>query len=514
MLGAASTVTAFGLLTQLAGFLRILLIAAALGVSREVDAYNLGLILPSVVTTVAIGWLQTAYLGRYVRLLTQNADEPAAAYRGRMLTGLLVAMLAIAIPCSLFPAGLLAPLLPEAQVALAASVLGGVVWLVVPVAIADFCGLTLNGHGRFALAAVAPLVNAVVAVASLVLFAEIDLPALVISLLLGSIAQLLVVAPAYLRLPCGVRMGFGYADGLPAPEAPRADALVLPALLLMNAHPALIQMYAARLGEGAVAVFGYAARLNGAIGQLLVMGLSTVLLPHLARWWSQGAVQDVEGVYRRLARGATFVGVALVAAVLVLGEPIISVLFVRDSFDAASAVAVAEVWWVLTLSLLPMALTAFFAKSGQALGASGIFFAAALLGFLSLWAAAWLGASLRSLEAVVAASAVSFLTTALLWLFWLKQQMDIRSVVLDLLASLPRLALVLVPVFVVDALVADLLSAWQPLLALMVRGALMVGVGIAVAVLSGQHRWFLASDLSAGRGGPDQGATGAPRSDA
>ena len=83
MLGSTRTVVLFGIAVQIAAFMRTAIIAATLGASLDVDAYNLGLIAPSFISTVIGSWLQLSFIGRYTSLVTTGETRLAAAYRGR-----------------------------------------------------------------------------------------------------------------------------------------------------------------------------------------------------------------------------------------------------------------------------------------------------------------------------------------------------------------------------------------------------------------------------------------------
>src|SRR5260370_41808157 len=110
---------------------------------------------------------------------------------------------------------------------------------------------------------------------------------------------------------------------------------LLPAMMLANSAAAIIQFRAAELGEGAVAIYGYASRLNGALAQVLVIGLSTVLLPHFAALWSRGATVEIVALLRRLARCTVLVVAYLTVGIILMGETATKILFQRGVFDAA-----------------------------------------------------------------------------------------------------------------------------------------------------------------------------------
>ena len=62
MLAAARTVVAFGILLQFAGFARLLFIADYFGAGAVLDAYYLGLVIPTFLTAVSACTIQTAFV--------------------------------------------------------------------------------------------------------------------------------------------------------------------------------------------------------------------------------------------------------------------------------------------------------------------------------------------------------------------------------------------------------------------------------------------------------------------
>jgi putative peptidoglycan lipid II flippase len=131
----------------------------------------------------------------------------AAAYRSRMLVLVLGCALVFASLCLLLPERIMALFMPNGQTSMIASAaaalrLSGLI--LVPIIVGDFIALILNSHGRFFAAALAPLINALVSVLGLWLWPSLNLSALVWTLLLGSLAQCLVVVTALLR----VRLNF------------------------------------------------------------------------------------------------------------------------------------------------------------------------------------------------------------------------------------------------------------------------------------------------------------------
>ena len=445
MLRSTRTVMLLGIAVQIAAFLRTAIIAATLGTSPDVDAYNLGLIAPSFISTVIGSWLQMSFIGRYTSLVTTGETGLAAAYRGRMLVLVLCLALAFASLCFLLPERIMALFMPAGQTAMIASAaaalkLSGLI--LVPIIFGDFIALILNSHGRFFAAALAPLINALVSVLGLLLWPSLNLSALVWTLLLGSLAQCFVVIAALLRM----RLSFPIETSMAKGEVRTTLMLalpLLPAMMLSNSTAAIIQFRAADLGEGMVAIYGYASRLHGALAQVLVIGLSTVLLPHFAALWSRGEKAEITILFRRLARWTILVVAYVTLGIYLMSETATRILFERGAFDAQHTQQVSLVWILLSLSLFPHAFGTFVAKFCQALRGAGSILISGVILFAATWIVAWFGASAGSLGIVTSSVAASVLATFCFWLFWLGRRVEVVPILKDIGIALFRMGLIL-----------------------------------------------------------------------
>jgi putative peptidoglycan lipid II flippase len=491
MLRSTGIVTLFGIAAQIAAFLRTAVIAALLGVSPAVDAYNLGLIAPIFASTVIGAWLQVAFVGRYAELVTSKSDDLAAAYRGRMLLFIAVGALLLTALCLVLPRQILSLFMsahPE-MIASAATALRPASMILIPLAVGDFLSLVLNSHRRFFVAAAAPLANATVATLGLLLWPNPDLPALVWTLLAGSAAQCLVVAAGIFNL--GLR--FPLWTSAAAPDLRRTLLLALPMLpsaMLVNAAAPILQFDAARLGEGAVAIYGYAARLQGSVSQALILGLSTVLLPHFASLWALGKKDDIAFLFRRLARWTVLAVAYLTVGIFLMGETATQVLFQRGAFEAPQTAQVSLAWFLLSLSLLPHVFGTFIAKFCSAMGDARSLLVSSAILFVSTWIAGWYGASTGAIGGIAAAYTLSFLVTGIYWIAWLSQQVRTGPVLGDMAISLFRCALILAPAIAVDYWLRPFSAT--AIVDLLCRGALYSATALLLFVVTRSYSWFVA----------------------
>ena len=494
MLRSTRTVILLGIAVQITAFVRTAIIAAALGASPDVDAYNLGLIAPSFISTVIGSWLQLSFIGRYTSLVTVGEADLAAAYRGSMLVLVLCLALAFASLCFLLPERIMALFMPNGQTAMIASAatalrLSGLILL--PIIVGDFIGLILNSHGRFFAAALAPLINALISVLGLSLWPSLNLSALVWTLLLGSLAQCIVVIVALLRMRLSFPVDTSVAKGEVRTTLMLALPLV-PAMMLGNSAAAIIQFRAAELGEGAVAIYGYASRLHGALTQVLIMGLSTVLLPYFAALWSRGEKAEITILFRRLVRCTILLVAYLILGIYLMGETTTKILFERGAFGAQQTEQVSWLWTLLTLSLFPLAFGTFIAKFCQAVRGAGTIFVSGTISFAATWFVTWFGASVASLSIVSSAVVASAVATGCFWFVWLGGRVQTVPILQDIGMALFRMGLILVPAVAVERWSNLLTNGLPDAAGLLIRGSSYSLIALSLLIATRSHLWFLA----------------------
>jgi putative peptidoglycan lipid II flippase len=494
MLQSTRTVMLFGIAVQVAAFLRTAIIAAVLGTSLDVDAYNLGLIAPSFISTVIGSWLQMGFIGRYTTLVTTGEVSLAAAYRVRMLAVVLGLALSFASVCFLFPERIMALFMPNGQTAMIASgaaalKISGLI--LVPIMLGDFIALILNSHGRFFAAALAPLINALISILGLWLWSSLNLSALVWTLLLGSLAQCFVVIAALL----GMHLSFPVKTSMARGEVRITLMLalpLLPAMMLANSAAAIIQFRMAELGEGMVAIYGYASRLHNALAQVLVIGLSTVLLPHFAVLWSRGEKAEITILFRRLARCTILLVAYLALGIYLMGETATKILFQRGVFDAQQTVQVSWLWTLLSFSLFPFAFGTFIAKFCQAVREGGSILVSGVISFAATWFVSWLGASAASPGIVASSVLASATLVTCFWLFWLGKRIRTTPIFEDLGVAGFRMLLILIPAAAGERFTQLYTEGFSDIVRLFARGSTYTLMVLLLMIATRSHRWFLA----------------------
>lgn len=326
----AATVTFWNLASRLSGFVRVLVLAGALGATRLGDTFQASNQVSNVLFEfLAAGTLSAVLVPGLVARLT--SDDPAAARElaGAVLGRVLCVLLPVAVVGIVFARPLLRVVFAgndtpsfDAQVRLGSFLLFFVLPQLLLYAWGAVVTAMLHASGRFAAAAFAPVANNIVVSAALGIFwwrgatglelETVDKWLLGGGALLGVVAMTLVPALAARSAGLSVRPSLRSAGSLPAAEIGWATLVLLPPQLYLFGG----LLVAGRVDGGVVACqVGFTLFLLP--HALLGHPLATVLYPRIAADVARG---DVAGATERASLGFTHLlqltagGAALLAA--------------------------------------------------------------------------------------------------------------------------------------------------------------------------------------------------------
>lgn len=360
--------------SRLTGFLRTVVLTAAIGLGLVGDAYNTANQLSTIGYELLLGGVLASIV---VPLLTQAArldTDGGLAYTQRLLT---VAVVGLAAATAL--AVLAAPALvaaygirdDPAQVALATTLARLLLVEIVFYGLGGLAGAILNSRGVFGAPAWAPVLNnlVVIATAAVLISQRGPGPFTPVTIttgqvwLLGVGSALGIVLQAAALLPALRRAGFRWRwrfdwTGTRLGEAGRLGAWVLTDCGLSQAGFLVIIAVANAAGRASgtgSTVFSHANLLLQVPYGILAVALLTVLLPRMSR---AAAAGDEAAVRADLARGHRLATIALVpmsGLLIALGPALAVVVFARGAADPIRAHAVGVALAVSAFALLPEA---------------------------------------------------------------------------------------------------------------------------------------------------------------
>lgn len=347
-----ATVGAATAISRVLGFVRDVLIAAALGTGPIADAFIVAFRIPNLFRRLfAEGAFNAAFVPLYAKSLEGEGEDTARGLAEEALSGLLATLLVltavveIAMPVLMF---VLAPGFIEDQAKFDLTIVLTRIafpYLVFVSLLALYSGM-LNARGRFAAAAFAPaMLNVVfiIALAGVFMSGFADRPAagytLAWATLAGGIVQLGIVMWAAARDGVTLRLAWPRWT----PRLKRLTTLAVPGLLSggVTQINIVVGTIIASLAPGAVSFIYYADRIYQLPLGVVGVAIGIALLPELSRQLRAGHEDLALNSQNRAMEFAMALTLPAAVALLVMPAPIIMVLFERGSFTAADTAATA-----------------------------------------------------------------------------------------------------------------------------------------------------------------------------
>lgn len=213
----------------------------------------------------------------------------------------------------------------------------------------------LNSYDRFGAFAIAPLFWNLTIIAVLVLLVpafhgQDRIYAYAIGILAGTLVQLLIPVFDLRNTPFKFNWSFEWRN----PGVRRVLLLMLPVTIslgLINFNMLINSLFGSLVSEQSPAAIDKAFRIYQLPQGIFSVAIATVLFPTLARFAARGEHQSLRATMANGMRQILFVLVPAAAAVLVLSEPMIRLVYQRGEFtpEQTSLVATALFWFAFSL---------------------------------------------------------------------------------------------------------------------------------------------------------------------
>ena len=206
------------------------------------------------------------------------------------------------------------------------------------------CMGILNVLGHFAAPALAPvMLNLTIILAVLFLCPHLDTPVLglAIGVIIGGILQLLLQLPAM----AGRGFRFWQKTKMFHPGLKKISRLMPPVIIggaVYQINVLVGTLLASFLPEGSVTVLYFADRLVQFPLGIFAIAAATAVLPSLSRQASQRDLADLKETFGYAVRLTLFLTIPSMVGLIVLREPIITVLFQRGEFSLQATLLTAQ----------------------------------------------------------------------------------------------------------------------------------------------------------------------------
>lgn len=358
-LARSASIIAFGnIASRLLGLGRETTIAYFFGASGLVSAFQAASTIPTMIYDLLVGGMLSAALvpvfSDYARAARRSEFGQVVgtvlAVIGLVVAGIVVLIMLLAEPL----AHLIAGGLSEELLAITASLLRIMTPAVWFLAISGVVTGALFALKRFTFPAFAAAIyNLGIIVAALLLNERLGIYSLAVGVLLGSVLQLALQAPDLLR--AGARLSLG----LRHPALRRIWLLYLPilfGLLVSQVQVIIDRRLASGTGEQSLAWMRDATTLFQLPHGLVAVAISLAALPSLAQYFAAGNEKDFNATLGRGLRTVLLLITPATVGLLLLGTPIVQLIFQRGAFQPSDTDAVVLALNLYLIGLIPASL--------------------------------------------------------------------------------------------------------------------------------------------------------------
>src|SRR5271163_2772069 len=349
LMRSVATVGSYTLLSRVMGFVRDILTAALLGAGPVADAFFVAQRLPNLFRSLfAEGAFSAAFVPLFAGVMAERGKEAARTFAEDALAVLLAALLAFVVLGEIFMPAVMRVIAPgfeadpekfDLAVALARITFPYLLFI----ALVALQGGVLNSVDRFAAAAATPILLNLFLIAALLLmvrFGAHDGQALAWALSAAGVAQFF-----WLMMSCA-RAGVALRLRLPhlTPRVKETLRIMAPGVLgagVTQINLVISTALASLLPGGSVSYLYYADRLNQLPLGVVGIAVGTAILPRLSRQVRLGEHNAAVTTQNRGLELALLLTLPAAAALAVLAQPILAVLFQRGAFSPADTAATA-----------------------------------------------------------------------------------------------------------------------------------------------------------------------------
>jgi len=359
VLGAASTVGGWTMLSRVLGFVRDVLLARVLGAGPLADAFFVAFKLPNFFRRMFAEGTLTVALVPVLADERKKGEKETHAYLNALVTLLLMVLLIFTVAGMIFMPWLLLGFAPgfygEPERWDQALLLAR--WMfpyLLLISLSAMAWAVLNAHKRFSLAAASPaLLNVAIIFAAIILAPSFENPAvaLAIGVVFGGMLQLGIQIPALKRVGWIPRLSFRFRN----PAVSQTLRLFGPALLGVAAVQINIlvgTILATLLPTGSVSYLYYADRIVQLPLALFGIAMGTALLPALSEHMANQRIDDAKEDLRHGLAWLTWITLPAMIGIFILAEPIIATLFEHGEFTHNATIATAQALQAYGLGLI------------------------------------------------------------------------------------------------------------------------------------------------------------------
>jgi len=347
-------ITVFSILGIAVTFVTQIIIAAKFGATIERDAYFAAVAVPAYIITVLVFSLTVTLIPIFIEYETKKSKEEAWKVASVFLNLIFLVLLGISLLGFLFARQLIsvtAPGFKGEELLLTASLLRIIFPSIIFSGLSNLLSSIYYAHHRFLRPAVAPVINAVSILSSVIVLTPYwGIKSLAFGSLVGAIVGFSILVPILFKHG-RYRFSFDFHN-----EGVRQIIRVMSPLvfggLFYRATTVIERMIASTLPMGSISYLGYANKIASNLEIIATIGISTTIFPVMARSWAEKDLAKVREYFAKGVRIIMLITFPIAMVFVVLRVPIIQVVFERGAFDHRTTLAVADVLMIVLIAFI------------------------------------------------------------------------------------------------------------------------------------------------------------------
>lgn len=327
------------LISRILGFVREVLFANFFGASGSTDAFFIAFRIPNLLRRlVAEGALTISFIPIYTEYRMKEGDEQSLALAQKTLS-LLMLITAFFVVLGIIFSPVIVKLfaygIDNTDIITLAVFLNRIMFpFLLAAAFVAFSMGVLNSHGFFFAPAFAPVtlnIGIIIGIMYFSSFFQVPLYGVALGVLLGGVIQIILQVPYLMRSGFKMKISFDIYH----PGIQRIFKMIVPALFGIAVYQINILMstiLASMLAPGSISYLYYSDRLNEIVLGIFIVSIGNVVLPEMSRMTAVEDFDKLKQLFISAARASLFLAIPSSAALMIIGYPIISVLFMRGEF--------------------------------------------------------------------------------------------------------------------------------------------------------------------------------------
>ncbi|OEH85476.1 murein biosynthesis integral membrane protein MurJ [Desulfuribacillus stibiiarsenatis] len=343
---------------RLFGFVREIFISAQYGTSAQAEAYFIAITIPTILIAVLPGALNSVCTPLFAEYKAKGDIKGLQGLFNTVTSLVLLGSLVLSILGGFFSAEIVSVLAPGFTGEVRELTIELVTLMVPAITLIGLISIFwsyLNAQQHFLMPSLGPLVASVIVIVSIFTLVPVyGIHGLTVGTVISFLFQGLVMYPTLRK--SGIK--FGLALQFKNPAVKRFFILMIPIVLGMSINQLNVivdRMLGSGLEEGKFAAYIYATRIYQLPIGIFVGAITLPLFPVLSKYASEQNIDQLIATMWNGLKMLAFIMLPVTAILMILGEPIVRLLFEREEFTRESTIETNWALMFLALGFFPYA---------------------------------------------------------------------------------------------------------------------------------------------------------------